>query len=272
MDFETHYTVEQQSFRAVARGWLEEYVPKGLDNPPDGSPLDPEAQEGFKEFRRKLGEQGWLAPSWPMEIGGAGLSSDFEVVLQEEMKRLNLPSMGDSRRWISAMMVWGTDDQKSRYVIPSLRGETITWQAFGEPDAGSDIASIKTQAIREGDEYIINGVKAFITGRFEPDYLLTLAVTDPTRPSHYNLGVFMVDAKLPGIVIKAQRLLSGSERFVYLNNIRVPDDCLIGTSFMGWEIAQTILQQERGEMAIRSPEPETIRSVAQYLKEERSQS
>ena len=156
--------------------------------------------------------------------------------------------MGDNYRWIPAVMSWGTEEQKQRYVVPCLRGQTITWQAFNESNSGSDLASVKTQAIWDGDDFVLNGEKSFITGRFDPDYLWTLAVTDPELPKHSNLGVLMVDAKMPGIEIKTLRLLAGSERKLTFDRVLVPGNCLVGTPTQGWEIAQAILEQERGGM------------------------
>ena len=253
----------------MVRSWLEQYVPRDLRIPPDGRPLDAETQLRVKDFRRLLGAQGWLAPTWPREYGGGGLSPAFAEVIQEEIQQLTLPSMGDNSRWIPAMMAWGTEEQKLRYVLPALRGETITWQAFNEPRSGSDLASIGTQAVLEGDEYVISGQKAFITGRFDPDYLWTLAVTDPDRPRRLNLGILMVDATSPGISIRTQRMLAGSERTVTLEDVRAHKDCLVGLPTQGWEIAQTILEEERGGYAFRTNEDATIQSIRQFLQQER---
>lgn len=272
MDFETRSSEQREAFRAVVRSWLEAHVPRDLVVPPDGAPLDPETQERVKAFRRALGAQGWLGPTYPREIGGGGLSDALASVIQEEMRRLELPSLGDNSRWIPAMTVWGTNEQRRRYLGPALRGETITWQLFNEPQGGSDLAGVQTRATPDGDDYILSGEKAFITGRFDPDQFWTLAVTDPDRPRRMNLGVFMVDARLPGIVVKTQRLLMGSERRVYLNDVRVPGDCLVGGRFQGWEIAQTILEGERGGFAFRVTEDGTMESVLQFLQEERERS
>jgi len=265
MDFEIHYTEEQQLFRTNLRAWLEDNSPRDLDIPLDGRPLDRETQDRLKEFRCKLGAQGWLAPSWPREWGGADLSPALEEVFLEELRRLNLQSIGNDQRWLSAMMVWGTPEQKQRYVPPALRGETITWQLFAEVETGNDLAATKTQAIRDGDHWLIRGQKDFITGRFDPDYLWTLAMTDVTRPPTLNLGVFMIDARLAGITIKTQELLLGSERHVFLD-VRVPADSLVGDPFQGWEIAQTALETERGGRMVSSSEQATIESVLQYLR------
>ena len=272
MDFRQPYSRDQQTFRVAVRSWLEHNAPTGLHIPPDGRPLDEETQRVVKDFRRQLGAQGWLAPSWPREYGGGAMSPAFEAIIMEEIQQLELPSMGDNNRWIPAMMVWGTEEQKRRYITPALRGETITWQAFNEPDSGSDLAGIRTTAALEGGEYHINGRKHYITGRFDPDYLWTLAVTDPERPRRLNLGVFMVDARSPGIRIETQRLLMGSERRVYLEDVVIPEDCLVGLPFQGWEIAQTILESERGGYTLRGNEDETAESIQRFLREERERS
>ncbi|MDP6801292.1 MAG: acyl-CoA dehydrogenase family protein [SAR202 cluster bacterium] len=271
MDFSMGYSPEQEAFRIAARTWLAEYAPTSLTVPADGGPLNAETQEKVKAFRRILGEKGWLAPSWPKEYGGGGLSRELDLILMQEMRELELPSMGDNTRWIPAMMVWGSEEQKRRFVEPCLRGKTITWQAFNEPDSGSDFATVHTRAAPEEGGYRINGSKAFITGRFDPDFMVTLAVTDPERPRRMNLGVFMVDANLPGVSIKTMRMLMGSERRVYFDDVFVTDDCLLGPPYQGWEIAQSIIEAERGGTAFRISEDGTIESIYSYLRSQRSE-
>lgn len=271
VDFRSPYTEEQQAFRAAARAWLIEHFPRDLKVPPDGSPLDADNQAKVKTFRRKLGEKGWLAPSWPRHLGGGGLSSGFDVVLMEEMRNLPLPSMGDNNRWVPAMMVWGTDQQKERFIPPCLRGESITWQCFNEPESGSDFAAVNTCAVQEEGGWRISGEKAFITGRFDPDYLITLANTDLERPRRSNLGVFMVDADSPGLEIRTMRLLMGSERRVTFDDVFVPDDCRIGPAYQGWEIAMSVIEAERGGVAFRVSEDGTIESIYQYLRDQRNE-
>lgn len=266
MDFEFHYTEEQEQFRALLQAWLEDNAPTDLEVSMDGRPLDRETQDRLREFRLKLGAKGWLAPSWPSQWGGADLSPALDAVFREELAQLNLPSIGSNPRWIPAMLVWGTPEQKQRYVPPALRGEIITWQMFSESESGSDLSSMKTQAVRDGNSWVISGHKDFITGRIDPDYLCTVVVTDPERPQRLNLGVFMIDARLPGISIVTQDLLLGSERHVFLDGVRVPANCLIGSPFQGWEIVQTILEGEQGGQGVRSTEEATIQSVLEYLR------
>ena len=271
MDFRSSYTEEQQAFRAAARAWLIEHFPRDLNAPLDGGPLDSENQARVRDFRLKLGEKGWLAPSWPKEFGGGGLSAGFDMVLMEEMRNLPLPSMGDNNRWVPAMMVWGTEEQKRRFIPPCLRGETITWQCFNEPESGSDFAAVNTRAEPVQGGWRINGEKAFITGRFDPDYLITLANTAPDRPRRANLGVFMVKADCSGLQIRTMRLLIGSERRVRFEDVFVPDDCRVGPPYQGWEIAMSVIEAERGGVAFRVSEDGAIESIYQYLRDQRGQ-
>ena len=268
MDFEIHYTDEQQQFREALRAWLEDNAPKDLEIPHGSSTLNKETQQALKDFRCKLGAKGWLAPSWPLEWGGGGMHPALEAVFLEEIRRLNLPSVGNTQRWIPPLLVWGTQEQKERYVPPALRGETIVWQLFAEWETGSDLASIKTHAVRDGGEWVINGSKAFVMARFDPDYLWTLAVTDVTRPAKLNLGVFMIDASSPGISVSTQDLLLGSDSHIELDDVRVPADCLIGHQYQGWEIAQTTTGGERGAYLVFRGDDETVRSVEEFLRQQ----
>lgn len=251
MDFEEVQSEEQRAFRWAVRAWLEQNTPSQISVPADGSPLDQDTQVIINEFRRKLGGQGWLAPNYPKEYGGGGLSPAAAAIVQQELGQLRLPAMGDNYRWIPAVMSWGTEEQKQRYVVPCLKGETITWQAFNETNSGSDFASLATEAIWDGDDFVINGEKNFITGRFDPDFLWTLAVTDPDLPRKENLGLLMVDITLPGITIQTMRLLAGSERKLTFENVHVPGNCMVGKPGQGWDIAQGILESERSGLPAR---------------------
>ena len=268
MDFSNNYTPEQDVFRIHVRSWLRENVPSGINIPNDGRPLDITSQSAIKEFRMKLGRMGWLAPSWPTGMGGAGLSESLELVFREELMDLNLPSIGNNPRWIPAMIAWGTTEQKERYILPAVRGETITWQLFTEAESGTDLAAIQTFAVRKDDKWVINGHKDFITGRFDPDLFFTLAVTDLTRPQHINLGIFMVDARLPGITIVDQNLLVGSERHVALDSVEISDNCRIGGVYQGWEIAQTVLEGEREGLPLGPEDSATVHSIMRYLSDQ----
>src|SRR3989304_1676782 len=248
MDFELDYSEEQEEFRKEVRAWLETHVPR-VELPPGSADLTQEHYEIGKAFRRDLGAKGWLAPTWPKEFGGGGLTADHAVVINEELARYDIPPLGELGLVISApaILVHGTDEQKQRYVPEILTGHAITWQVFTEPDAGSDLASLKTRGIRDGDDYGINGQKQFIGTGVTPDYLYTLVNTDPTGPRHENLSAFMVPAESKGVTIQNMDLIAGgTKRFVFFDNVRLPADTLIGRENEGWWVAQTTVSLEGG--------------------------
>jgi len=247
------YTPEQERFRQEVRAWLELHVPRITGHP--------DTDENYAKYRllgRQLGEKGWLRPTGPVEYGGGGLSVDEAVVISEEMERLNLdnPPYYDAggRLGGASILVWGTEEQKARFLPPIFRGEVVTWQLLTGPEAGSDIASTRTDARREGDEYVINGEKVFIGGSHGCDYLWTLTRTDPEGARHKNLSWFMIPADAPGVTIRPMDLLGDEgervgysvKNTIYLDNVRVPADHLIGGENNGWEVAGTHLELEHG--------------------------
>lgn len=254
MDFSVVDTPEQAAFRKEVRRWLDVHITKELEEN-----LSPDAQEVTEaefqwgwEFQKQLGAQGWLAPTWAKEYGGGGLSVDHAVVIDGELSKRRLPPMSNLGISLAgpAIMAWGTEEQKRRFLPGSLRGEIITWQAFTEPEAGSDLASLKMRAVLDGDDYVLNGAKMFIGGSHVADYLYTLAVTDPNAPRHQNISAFMVPNNSSGITIHLLDLIAGGgKRMVYYEDVRVPRENLIGGENgvgKGWWVAQTTLELEHG--------------------------
>jgi alkylation response protein AidB-like acyl-CoA dehydrogenase len=272
MDFELHYTEEQEAFRAEVRAWLEANVPR-VELPPDTADLTEEHYAIGRAFRRELGAKGWLAPTWPKEFGGGGLTPDHAVVLNEELARYDTPALGDLGLVVSApaILVHGNDEQKRRYLPGIIKGEVITWQVFTEPEAGSDLASLKTRGVRDGDDYLINGQKQFVGTGITPDYLYTLVNTDPSGPRQENLSVFMVPAQSNGVTIQSMDLIAGgTKRFVFFDNVRVPADTLIGRENEGWWVAQTTLDLEHGGSGVDDTPDGRVKlleQVIKYLKE-----
>jgi alkylation response protein AidB-like acyl-CoA dehydrogenase len=272
MDFDLDYTEEQEEFRKEVRAWLEENIPR-IELPPDPADLTDEHYEVGRAFRRKLGAKGWLAPTWPKEFGGGGLTPGHAIVLNEELARYDIPPLGDLGLVVSApaILVHGSDDQKNRYLPEILKGQVITWQVFTEPEAGSDLASLKTRGVRDGDDYVINGQKQFVGTGIQPDYLYTLVNTDPTGPRQENLSVFMVPAETKGVTIQSMDLIAGgTKRFVFFDNVRVPSDTLIGRENEGWWVAQTSLDLEHGGSGVDDTaygRGKLLEEIIEYLKE-----
>ena len=259
MDFEPRYTPEQEEFRREVNAWLKQHVPDGMEHPADPADLTWDQYQLRRDLGRKLGDQGWLWPTAPAGYGGGGLDVDSAVVIEEEIDSfgLTLPPYYDSggRLGGNSILVWGSEEQKQSFLPPIFTGRVRTWQLLSEPEAGSDLANVKTQAIRDGDEYVLNGQKIFVGSDHGCDYMWTITVTDPEAKRHENLGWFMVPSHLPGITIQPMDLLisggesgagSGVKQTVYFDNVRVPAFNLIGGENEGWKVATTHLELEHG--------------------------
>ena len=259
MDFEPRYTPEQEEFRREVNAWLKEHVPGGIEHPADPADLTWEQYQLRRDLGRKLGDKGWLWPTAPVQYGGGGLDVDSAVVIEEEIDSfgLTLPPYYDSggRLGGNSILVWGSEEQKQAFLPPIFTGRVRTWQLLSEPEAGSDLANVKTQAIRDGDEYVLNGQKIFVGSDHGCDYMWTITVTDPEAKRHENLGWFMVPSHLPGITIQPMDLLisggesgagSGIKQTVYFDNVRIPAFNLVGGENEGWKVATTHLELEHG--------------------------
>ena len=259
MDFEPRYTPEQEKFRREVSAWLREHVPGGIEHPADPADLTWEQYQLRRDLGRKLGDKGWLWPTAPVQYGGGGLDVDSAVVIEEEIDSfgLTLPPYYDSggRLGGNSILVWGSEEQKQAFLPPIFTGRVRTWQLLSEPEAGSDLANVKTTALRDGDEYVLNGQKIFVGSDHGCDYMWTITVTDPEAKRHENLGWFMVPSHLPGITIQPMDLLisggesgagSGVKQTVYFDNVRIPAFNLVGEENQGWKVATTHLELEHG--------------------------
>jgi hypothetical protein len=259
MDFEPRYTAEQEEFRQEVRRWLKANVPPNIVHPADSADLTYEQYQLRRDLGRRMGAKGWLWPTAPTEYGGGGLSLDHAVVLEEEVDahRLAIPPYYDSGGKLggASILVWGTGEQKSYFLPKIFRGEVRTWQLLSEPEAGSDLANVKTTAQPDGGDYVINGQKVFVGSAFGCDYMWTLTCTDAKAPRHQNLGWFMIPAGLAGITVAPMDLLtsagesgagSGVKNMVYFDNVRIPSFHLVGGHNEGWKVATTHLELEHG--------------------------
>ena len=278
MDFELEWTPEQDAFRAEAREWVERNVPNVPDHP-DPAKLTRAEYDLQREFGRKLGAKGWLYPTMPAEYGGGGLSMELAMILEEELDRYNmpLPPYYDTGGKLGSMaiLVWGSDEQKEYFLPQMLRGEVRTWQLLTEPESGSDLASVRTTATRDGDEYVVNGTKIFVGSSHGAQYSWTIVVTDPNAERHANLGWLMIPMNLPGITVEPMDLLfvggergaaSGIKNTVYFDNVRVPAFNLVGGENNGWKVAATHLEIEHGLLRSAVREDPLTERVFEYAR------
>ncbi|MCH8192367.1 MAG: acyl-CoA dehydrogenase family protein [Chloroflexi bacterium] len=249
MDFAYHYTDEQETFRQEVKAWLADHVPSHIKAPVDSEFMRGDLYDFALELRRKLGHKGWLAPTLPTAYGGGGLSVELAVIIEEELRRRKIPTVFSNPLVIPAILVWGTEEQKKKFLPGILHGEKICYQNFTEPQAGSDLANVQSRAVNLGDEWVINGQKIFVSGGGpgKADWLFGPIMTDPDAPRHRNLGYFMIPATTQGITLTPLDLMNGRNQYiVMMEDAHVPADHLIGGDHQGWQVAQTVLEQEHG--------------------------
>ena len=259
MNFELEYTADQESFRTDVRSWLNGVIPRDLDFPVDAGDMSYDQYLKRRDIGRALGEKGWLWPTAPVEYGGGGLTVDQAIIIDEEVEQrgLTLPPYYDSggRLGGASIMVWGSDEQKAHFLPPIFKGEVRTWQLLTEPNAGSDLAGVQTTAIRDADEYVINGQKIFVGSNHGAEQSWMITVTDPNGERHKNLSWFIVPMDLPGITVMPMDLLTtggeggagtGEKNTIFFDNVRVPAFNLIGEENDGWRVASTHLELEHG--------------------------
>jgi len=245
-----------EAFRDSTRAWLEENCPPSMRTPMvpeeivwggrNAEYVNPES----KLWQDRMAEKGWTCPTWPQEYGGGGLSKDEAVVLKEELSRINariaLTSFGISMLG-PVLLEYGTHEQKMEHIPKIVRGEIRWCQGYSEPGAGSDLASLGTKAILDGDDYIVNGSKVWTSYADKADWIFCLVRTDFDVPKHSGISFLLFDMKSEGVSTKPILLISGSSPFceTFFDDVRVPASQLMGRLNEGWTIAKRLLQHER---------------------------
>ncbi|WP_169588888.1 acyl-CoA dehydrogenase family protein [Antrihabitans stalactiti] len=245
-----------ETFRIRARRWLEETAPAhGWLREPGAARRriaegDDDTVARNRECQGLLFDAGFAGLSWPTEYGGQGLGLREQIAFNEEARVFDLPlvafiiGLGMCGPTILAA---GTDEQKRRYIEPMLRGEEIWCQLFSEPGAGSDVAGLRTRAIRDGDEWVLNGQKVWTSGAHHSEFGIVLARTDRDVPKHKGLTMFIIDLRTPGVTMRPIRQIDGGEHFneVFFDDVRIPHDNILGGEGKGWQTATTTLMNER---------------------------
>jgi alkylation response protein AidB-like acyl-CoA dehydrogenase len=250
---ELTYTPEAEAVRAEIRAWLHENLPAGWFD--DGFELTGEERERFnREWPAKLYGGRWICAGWPEEYGGRGLSVLENVVLAEEFARARAPMRADffgDTLVGPTILQWGTEEQKREFLPKILTGAMRWCQGFSEPDSGSDLASLKTSAVLDGDEWVINGQKVWTTQAQFADYIFLLARTNPDAAKHKGISYLLVPMKQAGIEVRPITQPDGTAEFneVFFENARCPRENVVGGLDNGWVVANTTLTHERGMSA-----------------------
>ena len=247
------YPTEAEEFRVDIRAWLENNLPDGWFD--EGFEMTADERAEFnRTWPHKLFEGGWICATWPTEYGGKGLSTMQGVVLAEEFARARAPMRGDffgDTLVGPTLLQWGTEEQKREFLPGILQGRTRWCQGFSEPNSGSDLASLKTSAVLDGDQWVINGQKVWTTQGHHADYCFLLTRTDTDSPKHAGISYLLVPMDQPGIEVRGITQPDGTAEFceVFFTDAKCPKDNVVGGVNNGWKVANSTLAFERGQSA-----------------------
>ncbi|HEY8086946.1 MAG TPA: acyl-CoA dehydrogenase family protein [Polyangiaceae bacterium] len=246
-----------EPFRDEVRRWLEQSCPPSLRTPPPdgddgvwGGRKSPPPGPDERAWLDRMAGRGWTAPTWPREYGGGGLSPAEAQILREELARLGcrapLKSLG---LWMlgPVLLEYGSEEQKREHIPRIVRGEVRWCQGYSEPEAGSDLAGLRTRAVLEGDTYVVDGRKIWTSHAHLADWMFCLVRTDPEAPKHQGISFLLIDMATPGISVRPIRLISGASPFceTLFEGVRVPARNVVGVPNHGWEVAKAVLVHER---------------------------
>lgn len=248
------------TFRRETRAWLEKNAPE-IAYQPVASTEDlcwggrkVQYEPGVKQWLDVMASRGWTAPTWPKEYGGGGLDKNEARVLAQEMASLKLrpPLIGFGLSMIGPLLLQeGSEELRREHLPPIIRGEVRWCQGYSEPGAGSDLASLQTRAVVDGDDFVLNGQKVWTSYADKADWMFILVRTDPDAPKHEGITFLLMDMSTPGVTVRPIRLISGASPFceTFLSDVRVPRRNVVGRVNGGWAIAKALLGHERTMIA-----------------------
>ena len=266
---------EEAAFRAEVRSFIEQEVDDTVRRRPGiwGS-FDTSRDAGLpkKGWRKKLAERAWIAPAWPKEYGGAGMTIMQQFIFNEEMSLCRAPRTGGGIALGMAgptIMLYGTDEQKQRLLPPILSGDQVWCQGFSEPESGSDLASLQTRAVRDGDDYVLNGQKIWTSVAQHAQWMVLMARTDPDAPKHKGISYFILDMKTPGITIRPLINLLGSagSHAGSFQHAAVTQENLLAGEIRGWYLGTTTLDLERSNIASTTQLVLTVGDLVEWARE-----
>ena len=249
------FTAEEELYRARVRAFLKENLPQGWGTPGYELPRGLALVELLRDWQRRMLQHGFVAMAWPKEYGGQGASAVEMAIFNEECARVRAPGALNSLAISQVgptIIQHGTDAQKRRYLPAIVNADEIWCQGFSEPNAGSDLASLRTRAELAGDEFIVNGQKIWTSYAQYAHWCYLMVRTDPAAPKHRGLSYLLVDMKSPGITVKPLKQMHGGQDFneVFFENVHVPRENLLGKLNDGWHVSMTTLANERGTSAL----------------------
>jgi alkylation response protein AidB-like acyl-CoA dehydrogenase len=243
------FSESELAFRDELRAWF-------AANRPDDEPVgDEDAHYHWRsDFQRRMADDGWAAVHWPIQYGGRGATLMQSAIFFEELGRSGAPLPANVLGLLLAgptIMAWGTEEQRERYLNPILTAEEIWCQGFSEPDAGSDLAAVKTRAVRDGDEWVVTGQKVWTSGAQYSKWCMLVARTDKEAAKHKGLSYFLMDMDQEAVQVRPLRQITGESEFneLFIDGARIPHENLLGGEGNGWKVALTTLMNERAGLA-----------------------
>ena len=271
---------ELETFREETRAWLEANAPQGVRNLPQtpehtcwGGRRWTFRSDDQRLWFERMVERGWTVPEWPKTYGGGGLSRDEARVLDQEMRRLDIKKPLESLGiWMlgPALLKFGTEAQKLEHLTRIARGEIRWAQGYSEPSAGSDLASVQTKAVDDGDDFIVNGSKIWTTYGDKCDMIFALVRSEPDAPKHLGISFLLIDMDAPGVTTSPIRMISGESHFVstFFDDVRAPKANVVGERGRGWDVTKYLLGHERemiGSQPLSSSDRETLSARAKRV-------
>lgn len=268
MDF--RFSEQDAAFRQELLDFLEQELPSDWKS--NGRATDDWDWDFSLQMRRKLAAKGWLTMSWPEEYGGQDASPLRSLILNEEMSYHRAPGRDifGSRMLGPTLMIYGTEAQKLKFLPPVARGDVQWCQGYSEPEAGSDLASLRTKAEDMGDYFLLNGSKIWTSLAHRADWMMVLARTDPEAPKHRGISFLLVDMKSPGVEVRPIVNMAGDREFneVFFDGVQVPKDNLVGEKDQGWYVAVTLLDFERSSIDYAASSRRLLDDIKEYVLEE----
>jgi alkylation response protein AidB-like acyl-CoA dehydrogenase len=265
---EFQFTKEQEAFR----GEVQEFIANNWTPPPPTAHAGDEVTNAAgRVFEQRLAEKGWLTMAWPKDYGGLGASHMDQMIFREESAYAGAPGSGG--QGISmvgpCLMVHGNEEQKKQH-LPKIAGGEVHWaQGFSEPGSGSDLASLQTRAIRDGDDFVINGQKIWTSGAHDADWIHVLTRTDPDAPKHRGISYFLLDMRTPGVTVRPLINMLGDHEFneVFFEDVRVPARNMLGEQNRGWYVGATLLDFERSGVNWSATGRRTVERLTDYARD-----
>lgn len=268
-------TTEESTFRETVRNFIDnEYEPRRATIRAEARVAATfERTPSMRAWEGELAQRGWIAPAWPEQYGGAGLSVMQQFIFNEEMAEARAPRPGGIAIGMAGptIITIGTEEQQAEHLPPILSGEAIWCQGYSEPGSGSDLASLQTRAVKDGDDWVVNGQKIWTSGAHRADWMILLARTDPDAPKHKGITYFMLDMHAPGVEVRPLVNMTNTHEFneVFFEDVRIPSRNILGEVDRGWYGAVTTLDFERSSIGSAVGMRQSVEEVINFAKEHR---